>query len=77
MSNNLITIYINGMKHQVEPAETISYEKLCKLAVQPVDYNPTATYLLGGNKKNGIIRRDSPAPLVEGTKYSVMITGNG
>jgi hypothetical protein len=71
--NKTIAVKINGLKHDLPAAETISYERLCGLAVQPPEYNPSVMYTLTPRGKKEILKPGEEAPLVEGAMYGVML----
>jgi hypothetical protein len=70
-----IAITVNGLKHDIKIAETISYTELCRIAVQPVDFGPSVKYVLYPGDKPKSIRCGQAVPLVEGASYTVKLTG--
>lgn len=77
MPKDTITIFVNGIKSEVENADTISYAHLCRLAVQPSAYTPSIMYYITPNDKKRTLRAGESAPLRENARYSVMISGYG
>lgn len=76
MSTEVVTINLNGFDRKVDKADHISYEKLCKLTSNPIEFNPTVTWSTGPHRTGQIVAGEE-APLREGAVYNVWITGNG
>lgn len=76
MTTATVRIKINGMNHDLKVAEMISYEELCKLAVQPPEYNPTVMWTpTPETSKYLLLNPGEEVPLTEGSAFSVMIDG--
>lgn len=74
MSNDTIKVNINGVMTDVENVDVISYERLCKLAVQPKEYRPKITYSTGPHFTRELLPGEE-APLTRNTVFNVWITG--